>query len=290
MAARLTGRTRAKDSDRDATCRQLDEAHSEGQLSMAEHQQRIARALQASTLGELADLVADLQRNASSWPRPAKKSVPRAQILTAAGAAVVGFGIIGAIVFSGGDDVTPATPSANPTPEVLVPPAVTAGPAPVDEPPPLVLNVPRYLNTVEGMSGVLEEMRKRFGSTMGFELTFTPDRADLSVPDPADDGRELSYTFRGGWDAPRPWPRSDSNQVTDLAAFDVPAAAAAWQAAPETLGITLDSVEYTYLDIAGSDSGPGPLELLIRVSTYANTYGYIYLDPAGNVLRVEKPS
>lgn len=262
---------------------------------MAEHQQRIARALQASTLGELADLVADLQRNASSWPQPAKKSLPRAQILIAAGAAVVGFGIIGAIVFSGGDNQAPSAdhPIAE-SPIVEVPAAVTPSPAaPPDDIAPTVLNLPRHMDTVEGMTAMLDEIRKRFGSTMGFELAFNPERAYLAIPDPADDQRRLLYTFRGGWDQPSARPRSDTDQLVDLAAFDIPAAVAAWQAAPATLGIAPGDVMDTFLDvdhIAAASGGADALEILIRVSVDGGTDGYIYLDPAGNVLRVEKPS
>ncbi|MGW0160247.1 DUF1707 SHOCT-like domain-containing protein [Mycobacterium sp. NPDC003323] len=294
MAARLTGRTRAKDSDREATCKLLDAAHSEGQLSMAEHQQRVAAALQATTLGELDALLVDLQRNAAYWPEPERSTRPqRRRIIAGAGAAViVGMGVIAAVAFSGSDEAVPAEqPVASP--EVLVPPAVIRGPETLPaDPPPLVLNVPRYMNTVEGMTGMLEEIRKRFGSTMGYELAFDPERAYLAVPDTANEQR-LLYTFRGGWDEPSSRPRSDTDQVVDLAAFDIPAAIAAWQGAPATLGIAPADVSDTYLDVdhvTGPDGGAGALELLIRVSTDAGTNGYIYLDPAGNVLRVENPS
>jgi Domain of unknown function (DUF1707) len=55
---RRTPGTRAKDSDRTETCQVLDGALAEGQLSMEEHRQR---ATHATTPGELASLVADLQ-------------------------------------------------------------------------------------------------------------------------------------------------------------------------------------------------------------------------------------
>ena len=53
--------TRATDSDRDDTCRLLDTAVSQGQLSMEEHRQRVSAATNAKTLGELHMLVSDLQ-------------------------------------------------------------------------------------------------------------------------------------------------------------------------------------------------------------------------------------
>lgn len=261
---------------------------------MAEHQQRIASALRAGTLGELDALTADLQHDAE--PRPAAdRGQPRrpGKLVIAGVLAVVGLGVLGALVFSGSQDAGPAEQPVAAAPEVLIPPAVTTGAVPtVDEPPPLVLNVPRYMNTVEGMSGLLEEIRKRFGTTMGYELAFNPNRAYLAVPDPAGE-RRLLYTFQGGWDEPSSRTRSDTDELVDLAAFDVPAAIAAWQGAPATLGIPPDDVSDTYLDVdhvRTDDGGPGALELLIRVSTDAGTNGYIYLDPAGRVLRVENPS
>jgi Domain of unknown function (DUF1707)/Protein of unknown function (DUF3060) len=53
--------TRAMDSDRNDTCRVLDTALSQGQLSMDEHGQRVSAAANAKTLGELQSLVSDLQ-------------------------------------------------------------------------------------------------------------------------------------------------------------------------------------------------------------------------------------
>ena len=44
MATRQTAGTRAKDSDRNDTCRILDNALSEGQLSMTEHGERVTGA------------------------------------------------------------------------------------------------------------------------------------------------------------------------------------------------------------------------------------------------------
>lgn len=277
----------------------LDEAHSEGQLSMVEHQQRITAAMAATTLGDLDKLVADLQLRTTYRPvPPAGAGSTRTRVLIAA-AVVAGLGITGWLLTRGDEPGGPATPADHPmvesptaeSPVTGAPSVATA--APPDDIAPTVLTVPRYLDTVAGMTGVLDEIAKRFGSTMGFELALTPERAHLSLPDPADERRRLLYTFRGGWDQPQVRPRSDSDQLTDLAAFDVPAAVAAWRAAPQTLGIAADDVADTYFDVdhvAAADGGDGALEVLIRVSARSGPNGYIFLDPAGNVLRIEKPS
>ncbi len=55
------GRLRARDIDRAETATVLDGAYAEGQLGAAEYHDRIAQAQAAKTLGELSELVADLQ-------------------------------------------------------------------------------------------------------------------------------------------------------------------------------------------------------------------------------------
>ena len=60
-SGRQTAGTRAKDSDRNNTCQVLDSALSDGQLSMEEHRSRVAAATTAATLGDLQQLVDDLQ-------------------------------------------------------------------------------------------------------------------------------------------------------------------------------------------------------------------------------------
>ncbi|MDP0397847.1 DUF1707 SHOCT-like domain-containing protein [Tsukamurella strandjordii] len=61
---------RARDADREEVMGLLDSALSDGQLDGAEHRDRVATALRASTLGELTGLVDDLQVAAPSFLRP----------------------------------------------------------------------------------------------------------------------------------------------------------------------------------------------------------------------------
>ena len=58
---RSYGQYPGQDSDRTGTCQILDAALADGQLSMAEHAQRVQSATRAATLGELRSLVGDLQ-------------------------------------------------------------------------------------------------------------------------------------------------------------------------------------------------------------------------------------
>ncbi|WP_327110956.1 DUF1707 domain-containing protein [Nocardia sp. NBC_01730] len=72
--ARSTGsyprHTTARDADRATTRELIDLARADGQLSEEEHDPLIELAGEARTLGDLADLVADLQRPATTAPTP----------------------------------------------------------------------------------------------------------------------------------------------------------------------------------------------------------------------------
>ncbi|HEX3287897.1 MAG TPA: DUF1707 domain-containing protein [Mycobacterium sp.] len=300
----VTGRTpdtRAKDSDRIETCQVLDSALAEGQLSMAEHQQRVSAATNASTLGDLQSLVADLQQTNALQPPVGRSAALRRPVLLAAiaGAAVVLVGAIAwALMSTSGSatDTTSAKQSAQPSEtHALAVESSAKAETPSSTPedvPPVVLPPPGQLHTAEGMARVIDAMRKRFGDTMGYELAITPDDATLARPDPADDRSKLIYFYRGGWGDPSGRPKSDTDDLTDLAAFDMPAAVAALQAAPETLKIAPADVSDTFIDIdhVADPAGPGALELLVKITTKSGADGFIYLDGASNIKRVEYPS
>jgi hypothetical protein len=126
---------------------------------------------------------------------------------------------------------------------------------------------------------------------MGYELAIMPHEALLARPDPTNDGSKLIYSYERGWGDPSTRPRSDTDDLTDLGAFDVQAAAAALAAAPETLHIAPADVSETFIDIdhIAEQPGPGALELLVKVTTKAGANGFVYLDGASNIKRVEYP-
>jgi DUF1707 SHOCT-like domain len=301
VATPRTPGTRAKDSDRVDICQVLDNALAEGQLSMTEHQQRVDAATEAATLGELQSLVADLQPASQVHPfvtSPGRRRGHRAAIATTVGVAVACVVVVGWLVLRT-DGPAPASSSSAtaeaPEPHVLAaePSAKPETPSTTPDDVPAVVLAPRgQLHTADGMAGLIDAMRKRFGDTMGYELAITPDDAMLARPDPADDRSKLVYPYRGGWGDPSGRPKSDTDDLTDLAAFDVPAAAAALQAAPETLKIAPGEVSDTFIDIdpIADPNGPGALELLVRITTKSGADGFIYLDGASNIKRVEYPS
>ncbi|GLU48078.1 DUF1707 SHOCT-like domain-containing protein [Nocardiopsis ansamitocini] len=66
-------RMRASDADRDAIAERLAGALSEGRLDLTEYDDRLSATMRAKTLGELAELTADLPETA---PPPAEAPVP----------------------------------------------------------------------------------------------------------------------------------------------------------------------------------------------------------------------
>lgn len=289
---------RARDTDRNDTCQILDSALAEGQLSMEEHRHRVALATKAGTLGELQDLITDLQpTSAPVTPRPRRTfgMSGKGQLLVAAAVSgVLAIVIVVGVVIANSSDPDTGKPS------VAAPPA-PAGPAAPKKPAdpgaapdgvePTVLSLPKQLHTLGGMTGLLDQMRARFGDTTGIELAIFPDRAMLFRPDPNDDQSKLLYTFDNGWGDPTSRPRDDEDNPTDLGAFDVEAVVEALRAAPEMVGVQPSDVSEIVVDI---DEVPGPdgapaLELLVQVSSKSGADGYIYLDSAGNTKRVEYP-
>lgn len=66
----------------------------------------------------------------------------------------------------------------------------------------MLLTPPRRLQSLGGLTGLIEQNRKRFGDPMGFRLVIYPDYAVMDRADPNDERHQLSYTYRAG-------PRSD---------------------------------------------------------------------------------
>ena len=72
---------RASDADRDRVADALREAYAEGRLDVNEHNDRLDRAYQAKTLGDLAPLLSDLpQRHLTATPTPTGPMPPQASM------------------------------------------------------------------------------------------------------------------------------------------------------------------------------------------------------------------
>ncbi|MGV0698901.1 DUF1707 SHOCT-like domain-containing protein [Mycolicibacter sinensis] len=280
MATRQSSGTRAKDSDRDDVCRILDAALAEGQLSSAEHRERVSAATRAVTLGDLHALIVDLQTASAPVQLPALNKPAgfggRAMAAAALGAAVLlGLGIGWGVY---GNTSSPLSLTSDPG-------------AKPDGVAPLVLTPPRRLHSLGGLSGLLEQARAKFGDTLGYRLVVYPDYASLTRADPTEDRRELDYSYRGGWGDPSSSAKNSGAVLVDLSGFDIKAAVGILRGAPETLGIKDGDVKSTYLIVepARDPTTPGALSLSVYVSSdYGG--GYINFAGDGSVKRINYPS
>ena len=276
-----TAATRAKDGDRQDACKILDDALDDGQLSMEEHRQRVSTATNAVTLGDLHALMSDLQTDNASVQLQAVKSPRFRGWGPAVGAFVVsvllGVGIGWGVYGNTGSplDFT-SDPGAKPD-----------GVAPV------VLTPPTQLQSVGGLSGLLEQARKRFGDVLGYRLLIYPTYAILDRPDPADDRRVLSYDYRGGWDDPTNSAKSSAygSVAIDLSKFDITKTIGIMRGAPETLRMKTPDVKNTYLIVepATDPTTPGALSLSLYVSSDYGS-GSIVFSGDGTIKRLNLPS
>jgi hypothetical protein len=272
--------TRAKDSDRDGTCRILDEALQEGQLSMEEHRERVGAATAAVTLADLHALVGDLQTANSPIQLPPPRSWPKSGGRGIAGAALVVAALLGLGLGWGlyGHTSSPLSFAPNP------------GTKP-DGIAPEVFSPPKQLHSLNGLSGLLDQARQKFGDTMGFRLVVYPEYAVLERQDPAQPRRHLAYYYRGGWADPTASPSLGNAAPVDLARFDVAKAVGILRGAPKTLGINQSDVKSTYLiiDSSGDPTTPGAVSLSAYVSAdYAS--GYIKFAGDGTIQRINPPA
>jgi hypothetical protein len=276
--------TRAKDTDRNDTCQILDTALSEGQLSMSEHEQRVKGATNATTLGDLRALVSDLQTANAPVQLPALKK-PRLASSGANGGWVIRVAVMVVLVLLGisigwglyGNTSSPLNFTSDPG-------AKADGVAPV------VLTPPRQLQSLGGLSGLFEQMKQKFGDTNGYRVVIYPDYASLDRPDPSDDRRQLSYTYRGGWGDPSAAPAGSEVKVVDLSKFDTKAVVGVLRGAPETLNMKPADVKSTYVIVEPSRdlTAPGTVSISIYVSSDFGS-GYIELYPDGSVKQVNYP-
>ncbi len=278
MATRQSAGTRAKDSDRNDTCQILDSALSEGQLSMAEHGERVKAATTATTLGELQTLVGDLQTKNAPVQLPDLRKPAGA-----AGGSGGGWGmrlaVSGVLVVLGmgigwglyGNTSSPLSFQTDPG-------------AKSDGIPARVLTAPRELLSLGGFNGLFEQMRKKFGDTRGYELEIREDWATLVRADPNDNRRKISYDYRGGWGDPDRDPEalSDGDRIVDLAKFDFDAIIGILRGAPEQLNVPRADVKYTWLEITPSEDPTTPDDVNITIHISGDFGGgYMILGPDG---------
>lgn len=286
MATQQSARTRAKDSDRTTTCQVLDSALADGQLSMEEHRSRVASATNAATLGDLQALVDDLQNENAPVQMPNLKKTR----MPGGGAVGGGWGIrvaVAAVLVIFGIAVGWGLYGNTPSPLNF-----TSDPgAKSDGIPATVLTPPRQLHSLGGLTGLIEQMKQRFGDTMGYKLLVYPDYGSLDRPDINDNRRTVSYSYRGGWgDGSTPAATGSDDRLVDLGALDAKAIVGILRGAPDTLGIKRADVKNTYMIIEPSkDPTAGDLTVTIYVSSDFGS-GYIVTAGDGTRKQINYPS
>lgn len=288
MANRQTAGTRAKDSDRNDTCQILDSALADGQLSMEEHRTRVALATQSETLGDLQSLISDLQTANAPVQLPDLKRRPTMQAVSGGAGWGIRIAVAGVFVALGvgigwglyGNTTSPLSFTSDPG-------------AKSDGIPGKVLTPPKQLQSLGGLNGLLEQMRQRFGDTMGYDMVIYPEYAVLYRPDPSDERRKLSYTYRGGFDDPSTQAKSEDDVLVDLAAFDVETAVGILRGAAETVGLNPADVkkENTYLTIDPTRDSITPGELTLRANVSSDFgSGSVTFAGDGTVKRIDTVS
>ena len=126
----------------------------------------------------------------------------------------------------------------------------------------------------------MEQMRKRFGDTIGYQLAIYPTYATLDRPDPSDDRRVLGYVYRGGWGDPTSSAKSSAvgPVAADLSELDMTAAVGIMRGAPQTLHMKPADVTSTYLIVRPA---PDPTTLTLSVYLFSS-YGSGMVVFAGN--------
>jgi hypothetical protein len=268
----------------------LDSALSDGQLSMEEHRTRVATATTAATLGDLQHLVDDLQTENAPVRMPNLSKPSR--LANATGGSGGGWGmraaVAGVLVVLGigigwglyGNTSSPLSFTSDPG-------------AKSDGIPAKVLTPPKQLQSLGGLTGLFEQMKTKFGDTMGYGITIYEDYASLERTDPTEPRRALRYPYRGGWDDPSDTSMGSDAKMVDLAQFDIPNLVGIVRGAPEALGINAAEVKTIYIGIkANSDmtAPPGSIEISIYVSPKFGNSGYIELNGDGSTKRMSYPS
>ncbi|WP_162240376.1 DUF1707 SHOCT-like domain-containing protein [Nocardia arizonensis] len=266
--------TRARDTDRAETVRALDAARADGQLTEDEHRALTELAAEARTIGDLAELVSDLQRRADAAPPPRPPRSHRRQFFAAVVVAIAVLATTGTYALTGPDDAEPARASA-PTADLSV----------VE---PLVIATPK-LTTAEGMTVFRERYRAKFGDTLVDELRAFDTYASLKRIAPDGAQWSVGYDYRGGFQrasGPALSTRRSDTVAFDLATADFAAIAAVAANAPALTKVpegTVSSFSFEVSDF-GSQKGVPTVEITVR--NERQQYGEVLLAPTGEVLKV----
>ncbi|MEE2060239.1 DUF1707 SHOCT-like domain-containing protein [Rhodococcus artemisiae] len=267
MARRQSPPTRARDSDRARTRTRLDLACAEGQVTTEEWRDLVARAENAKTLPELADLVRDLQPPAEPEADRSGKESGRWIAPVVASVAIVA---VGAVVWGAlPDRGTPRT-------DEPVAAAPVVAPDPVDEDGGGV----GPLEPGE-LGRVVDDYRAAFGDTVVHTFGVYPDFATVERAESESSNQVVGYTYRGGFQrsgAP-PSNRMSTYSDLDLSTIDVAAFSDLVARAAELLGRPGGSVTHVRV------RNDGTVTMNVYVDDDTRGSGWVEATAAGEILR-----
>ncbi len=280
--------TRARDADRAAAAELLDLARTEGQITEDEHRAYSDLLGEATMLGDLAELTADLQGHRRT-PAPPNRAQPARQgwylaVLTAAALAVA----FGAFALTGRED-EPASAEAPvaAAPDAEAPQAGLPAPRPeFDDVEPIVVATPELI-TGAGMAHFIADYRAEFGDTIADEVSLYPDHGDVDRAIPGQPNRQVSYDYRGGFQRPSdPTTRKVDTPTVDLGVLDTAAIGAALANAAAIAQVPDGKVSHLSVEIHRFPPNEGRMVVAVYVSNTFRESGHFILGPGGEVLRV----
>ncbi|WP_330184396.1 DUF1707 domain-containing protein [Nocardia sp. NBC_01503] len=270
--SRYPTRTRARDSDRAATCLLLDAGLADGQLNEGDHRALTDLAGEARTVGELAELTADLQRSVNA---PAVAQPPRSYR-----GQLFGWGVLAACaaLFVAGFAAV-----NRPAPIPAAPAGVQMGTVA-----PIVLSIPK-LHTGEGISAFIAQYKAKFGDLSVDDLNLYADYAILKRMVPGQPNRQVDYDYRGGFVADSaPTTRKTDAPVFDLGAIDTAALGKLLVSAPGDLKVAQGEISHIGFEpdqMPPTRGGPPTPIVRIYVSNKVNESGFLEATPTGVVTR-----
>lgn len=275
---------RATDADRDAYANIVSKGFAEGQLDATTFEYRSSKVLNAKTVGELDDLVADLV-TPETGVKIATLPTPAAAAAIARGLKIIGAVTVGIMILIGG--IVAAAISAGTQSTAIQP--VFPG---IDiEFPPLDWEVPPSVDmySPEGLQQVVDDIVAAAG---GPELTWLGlygQYALASGPGTAGATRLADYDWRDGDVSKSPGSREfDETALFDVTAdVDLAAIAGLASSAAQQTGVTDPTSLYVSVD-RSSFSADRQVEVRVSLS---NDYqdGYITADHLGEIITIEGP-
>ncbi|MFE3289950.1 DUF1707 domain-containing protein [Rhodococcus sp. NPDC059234] len=259
----VSSRTRARDIDRAQTCGLLDAGYGEGQLDPAEYEARTTAAMKAKTVGELDELVSDLQIpehlvEAARASAPAPRNRIPGRVVAAAVVAVVAIGGT-AVLATRGDVAAPETAGV-----VAAQQAAAPAPVPAGEPQPIVIE-PLDPLTTDGVRDFVRQLGVRFkGDLRVDQVTYYRTYVFMTRMLEDQPHREQDWSFRGGFSPVRaPESRSLDTATVDLAALDVDRLGDVIATGANRVGIPTGWVEHIFVR-ADSSTGEGLVSVLFE--------------------------